>query len=131
MRPVNNKRARGRPGSGRRPHGGSPNRSFESNGPDTKVRGTAAQVYDKYCALAHDASASGDHVGAENYQQHAEHYFRIMAVHAEQANTRQQVRGNGMHRPGETVGERQPIAQATDPAEAEQPVIDVEPPITE
>ena len=131
MRPVNNKRARGRPGGGRRPHGGGPNRSFESNGPDTKVRGTAAQVYEKYCALARDASASGDHVGAENYQQHAEHYFRIMAIHAEQANNRPQARGNGMHHPGDSAGERRPIAQPTDPAEAEQPVIDVDPPITE
>ena len=69
--------------------------------------------------------------GAENYQQHAEHYFRIMAIHAEQANNRPQVRGNGMHRPVEPAGERRPIAQPTDPAEAEQPVIDVDPPITE
>jgi hypothetical protein len=132
MRPVNNnKRARGRPGSGRRPHGGGPNRSFDSNGPDTKVRGTAAQVYDKYCALARDANAAGDHVGAENYQQHAEHYYRIMAVHAEQANARQPARGNGMHRPVEPAGDRQPIVQSTDPAEAEQPVVDVEPPAAE
>ena len=131
MRPVNNKRARGRPGGGRRPHGGGPNRSFDSSGPDTKVRGTAAQVYDKYCALARDASANGDHVSAENYQQHAEHYYRIMAVHAEQANSRQQVRGNGMHRPVEPIGDHRPIAQPADPAEVEQPVIDVDPPIAE
>ncbi len=131
MRPVNNKRARGRPSGGRRPHGGGPNRSFDSNGPETRVRGTAAQVYDKYCALARDANASGDLVSAENYQQHAEHYYRIMAVHAEQSNSRQQVRGNGMHGPDEPLGDRRAMPQSTDPADAEQPVIDVEPPIAE
>jgi hypothetical protein len=42
-----------------------------------RIRGTASQIYDKYCALAHDANASGDRIAAENYLQHAEHYFRI------------------------------------------------------
>ena len=42
-----------------------------------RIRGTASQIYDKYCALAHDANASGDRIAAENYLQHAEHYYRI------------------------------------------------------
>ncbi len=79
-------RPRGRPGGGNwRPHGGY-NRSFESNGPDTKVRGSAAQVYEKYCALSRAATAKGDHISAEDYHQHAEHYYRIMSAQAEQAN---------------------------------------------
>ena len=127
MRPVNNKRPRSRPGGGnRRPHGSS-NRSFESNGPDAKVRGTAAQVYEKYCAMSRDATANGDLISAENYHQHAEHYYRIMSVQAEQANARHQPRGNGMHRMDEPTGDRRPMAPTTDPAEAEQPVIDVDP----
>jgi hypothetical protein len=54
------------------------NRTFDSNGPDVKIRGTAAHIYEKYQALARDAHASGDRVGAENLLQHAEHYYRIL-----------------------------------------------------
>ncbi|WP_349369583.1 DUF4167 domain-containing protein [Salinarimonas sp.] len=59
-------------------------RSYESNGPDVKVRGTAQHVADKYSQLARDALASGDPVMAENYFQHAEHYYRIIAAAQEQ-----------------------------------------------
>lgn len=74
------KRQRGR---GRKP-GNNSNRSFESNGPDVKVRGSASHIYDKYMQLARDATSSGDRVMAEAYYQHAEHYLRI--VQANQAN---------------------------------------------
>ncbi|MEH6496372.1 MAG: DUF4167 domain-containing protein, partial [Pseudomonas marincola] len=57
---------------------GNGNRSYDSNGPDGKIRGSATQVYDKYISLGRDAQTSGDHVDAENYYQHAEHYYRIM-----------------------------------------------------
>lgn len=76
--PNNNKRLRGRP----RPNKG-PNpltRTYESNGPDVKVRGTALHVAEKYVQLARDAQSSGDTVMAENYFQHAEHYYRIIAA---------------------------------------------------
>lgn len=59
-------------------------RSFESNGPDVKVRGTAADVAAKYMALARDAQTSGDPVLAENYLQHAEHYNRMIIAYREQ-----------------------------------------------
>ena len=68
------KRSRGR---GRRPQNAG-NRSYDSNGPDVRVRGTAFQLHEKYMTLARDAMSSGDRVVAENYQQHAEHYFRIL-----------------------------------------------------
>ena len=55
-------------------------RSYESNGPDVKVRGTAQNIADKYLTLARDAHSSGDRVMAENYLQHAEHYNRIIAA---------------------------------------------------
>ena len=63
--------------------GGKPqhntNRAFDSNGPEgVKVRGAAQHVYEKYQQLARDAQTSGDRVLAENYLQHAEHYFRLM-----------------------------------------------------
>src|SRR6185437_7378126 len=57
--------------------GFNPNRTFDSSGPEIKIRGSAAHVYEKYLQLARDANSSGDRVTAENYLQHAEHYYRI------------------------------------------------------
>ena len=57
---------------------------YESNGPDIKIRGTASHVAEKYLQLARDAQSSGDPVAAENYYQHAEHYFRLIAAAQEQ-----------------------------------------------
>jgi hypothetical protein len=59
-------------------------RSYESNGPDVKVRGTAQHIADRYLQLARDAQSSGDPVTAENYFQHAEHYLRIIAAAQDQ-----------------------------------------------
>lgn len=83
MRPnqQNNKnRSRGRNNNGGRKHVNPLSRNFESNGPDVKVRGNAAHIAEKYLQLARDAQSSGDSVMAENYLQHAEHYFRIVAA---------------------------------------------------
>ncbi|WP_405048120.1 DUF4167 domain-containing protein [Flexibacterium corallicola] len=55
-------------------------RTYESNGPDVKIRGTAQHIADKYQQLARDAQVSGDRVISENYNQHAEHYLRIIAA---------------------------------------------------
>jgi len=52
--------------------------SFDSNGPNVKIRGTPHQIFERYIALAREASSSGDRVAAENLYQHAEHYFRVM-----------------------------------------------------
>ncbi len=70
------KRQRGR---GRKPSNPN-NRSYESNGPDVKIRGNASQIYEKYLQYARDAQTSGDRIAAEAYFQHAEHYFRIVAA---------------------------------------------------
>jgi hypothetical protein len=82
MRNGQNKRMRGRNNNRR---GQNPlTRIYESNGPDVKIRGTASHVADKYMQLARDAQSSGDPVAAENYYQHAEHYFRLIAAVQEQ-----------------------------------------------
>lgn len=80
MRNGQNKRMRGRNRKSQNPH----TRVYESNGPDVKIRGTASHVADKYVQLARDAQSSGDPVAAENYYQHAEHYFRLIASMQEQ-----------------------------------------------
>src|SRR5690606_25608112 len=73
----NKNRQRGR--NGGRKHVNPLSRNYESNGPDVKVRGNAAHIAEKYLQLARDAQSSGDSVMAENYLQHAEHYFRIVS----------------------------------------------------
>jgi hypothetical protein len=85
-------------------------RSFESTGPDVKLRGTPAHIAEKYIALARDAQSSGDPVLAENYLQHAEHYNRIIMAFREQ----QMAQGggdmqNGMGRP-RTPGFGEPVS---------------------
>lgn len=80
MRSNQNKRMRGRNRKSQNPL----SRVFESNGPDVKIRGSANHIAEKYVQLARDAQASGDPVAAENYYQHAEHYFRLIAAAHEQ-----------------------------------------------
>jgi hypothetical protein len=76
MRQGPNKRPRGR--NGRKPNIPSRHQTFESSGPEVRIRGSAHQVHEKYLTLARDATSSGDRVAAENFFQHAEHYFRII-----------------------------------------------------
>lgn len=72
-------RNRGGGGGGNKPQ--NANRAFDSNGPDgVKVRGNAQHVFEKYQQLARDASSASDRVLAENYLQHAEHYFRLLRI---------------------------------------------------
>ena len=54
------------------------NQTFESSGPDGKIRGTAQQVLDRYLVLGRDANSAGDPITAESFYQHAEHYFRLL-----------------------------------------------------
>src|SRR3972149_12305524 len=116
-----NKRMRGRNRKGPNPL----MRSFESNGGDVKIRGTALHVAEKYGQLARDAHSAGDRVAAENYLQHAEHYYRIVAAAQAQMPQPQPVirsdgdgdededrddRGNG------SGGDHQPAHQSGQPA---------------
>lgn len=87
----NPRRLRGRGNNSNRRNNNAPrNQNFESNGPDVKVRGNAQQVVEKYLQLARDASTAGDPVAAENYFQHAEHYYRLQTAMADRAAQRQQ-----------------------------------------
>lgn len=92
MRPNNQNKNRQRGRNGGRKHVNPLSRNFESNGPDVKVRGNAAHIAEKYLQLARDAQSSGDSVMAENYLQHAEHYFRIVSS-AQQAQNGQRPEG--------------------------------------
>jgi hypothetical protein len=71
-------------------------RTIDSNGPDVKIRGNAHHIYEKYLQLARDANSSGDRVMAENYLQHAEHYYRLIMAY--QTHLQQQ-QGQGGSQP--------------------------------
>ena len=99
------KRGRGRGGNNnnRRPNVPNRNQTFDSNGPDIRIRGNAHQVYEKYLTLARDASTAGDRVHAESLFQHADHYFRIYSAYNEEnearRNTSQQDNGQNQDQP--------------------------------
>jgi hypothetical protein len=95
-----NRRGRGR--GGRKPQNPLA-RSYESNGPDVKIRGTAVHIAEKYTSLARDALASGDLVAAESYYQHAEHYNRIIMA----AQTQFGPQHGGQQGEGQNGGYRQ------------------------
>src|ERR1700742_3335706 len=123
---------------GRRPHNGgngggggggnggggfNPHRTFDSSGPEVKIRGSAAHVYEKYLQLARDANSSGDRITAENYLQHAEHYFRIMAAQqAQQAQYAAQQAAQNANRPPMENGGQQPQGQGQPHLQHQQPM---------
>jgi len=96
-----NRRGRGR---GRKPQNPL-SRSYESSGPDVKIRGNASHIAEKYSTLARDALSMGDPVTAENYFQHAEHYYRIIMSAQAQSSANAQnsnvANGSGSRRDGQ------------------------------
>ncbi len=88
---------RGRNRGGQRKPQNSISRNYESSGPDVKIRGTAMHIAEKYSSLARDAHSSGDSVAAENYLQHAEHYYRIILAAQAQNPTMDQLGGGSMN----------------------------------
>jgi hypothetical protein len=118
MRNGQNKRMRGRNRKSHNPL----TRVYESNGPDVKIRGTASHVAEKYVQLARDAQSSGDPVAAENYFQHAEHYFRMIAAAQEQFRQSQPFyRPEGAADPREDFDEGEEDTGAPGVAGGEQP----------
>lgn len=89
MRPSKS-RSRGKNRSGNRSPANNLNRVFDSSGPEGKVRGTPQQIIDKYTQLARDAFLGNDRVAAENFQQHAEHYTRLLAEAQRDAEEKRQ-----------------------------------------
>jgi hypothetical protein len=109
----NPRRSRGR--GPRKPHLSAKQQTFDSNGPDVRVRGNAYQVLEKYLAMARDASSAGDRIAAENFLQHAEHYYRIINANAEHQGQNGRPRpnlrpdGNGYDQPNGSMDDRGPI----------------------
>ncbi|MCB2088923.1 MAG: DUF4167 domain-containing protein [Sphingomonadaceae bacterium] len=91
---MNNNRNNRRRGRNSRSQGG-PN---QGNRIDSRARGNAPQLLDKYKKLAQDAQHNGDRVQMEYYLQFADHYFRVIADNKarqdEQRTKRQDERGD-------------------------------------
>ena len=112
------KRQRGR---GRKPGGGGGggnnnhnhgNRSLESSGPEVKIRGTAAKIYEKYAQYARDAQSGGDRVKYEALLQHAEHYYRVMAASMPRDRLLAQQNGEGGMQQGQQPGDSVSVQHA-------------------
>lgn len=130
---------RNRPQSG----GNVINRVFDSSGPEGKVRGTPQQIIEKYNQLARDAQLSNDRVATENFQQHAEHYLRLLSeAQREMEARREEQERQNRERQAERDRERaerqereasanananaNAAAKPSDPADAPQPdVVDL------
>jgi len=134
MRPPNKSRSRNknnRRNNNNNSGGNVLNRVYDSAGPDGRVRGTPVQVIEKYQALAHDHSLAGDRVAMENFQQHAEHYIRMINdVQRQIAERRELMESQNRNNNDDTnsarnqsdQGGRRPRNEtSTDPSEAEQP----------
>lgn len=77
--PLNNNRGNNRRrGRGNRQNNGGGG-GQQLNRIDSRARGNAPQLLEKYRKLAHDAHLNGDRVQAEYYLQFADHYFRVIA----------------------------------------------------
>lgn len=119
-----NRRGRNRNNGGARKGQNPVTRSYESNGPDMKIRGTPAHIAEKYITLSRDAQSNGDPVLAENYLQHAEHYNRIILAYrdaqAQQHQSEQPTGPNGSGQHRSSANQEQPtLDEAGQPAEGE------------
>ena len=118
------------------------NRVFDSSGPEGKVRGTPQQIIEKYNQLARDAQLANDRVAAENFQQHAEHYLRLLSEAQREMDARreQQERDNrerqaqrdrerqAREEAGDTmVGNDDAFGASDDFASGDQPIVDAMP----
>jgi len=99
---MNKNRQRGRNGGGggknhsQRPPGRNPNFGGGGGGGEQRPRGNAQQLMEKYLQLARDSTMQGDRVLAENYFQHADHYYRVLNARFEQ-NGQPQRNGQGQN----------------------------------
>ncbi len=100
--------------------GGNPGRSESGNRIDSRARGNASQLYEKYKALAGDAQRQGDRVNTEYYLQFADHYFRVLAESRPRFEE-QQARANGRDEfDDEFDGDGEDFGQEGEPARPDQ-----------
>ncbi len=92
---------------------------MDSSGPDVKIRGTVQHICEKYQALARDAQSSGDRIAAENYLQHAEHYYRLILQHQSYSNDEARQNGDARRSESQDNGEEGEYEEGGDGAAAQ------------
>lgn len=97
------------------------NRVFDSSGPEGKVRGTPQQIIEKYLTLTRDAQLANDRVAAENFQQHAEHYARMLGEAQREAQREAEARREREEAQRREREEARAEREASAAAEAPQP----------
>jgi len=118
---------RGRNRSNNKRGSSSRNQTFESNGPDGKIRGTAQQVLDRYLALGRDAFSAGDPITAEAFYQHAEHYYRLVSAADANGANRGPDRGRVVPVAGEAPAKEHAVETGVaEPATSEAPADEAE-----
>ena len=90
------------------------NDNFTNGNNNTRVRGNLTTVLEKYKVLAKDAAAVGDHVGAENYMQHAEHYSRLLNERQDRYNEK----NGSIKTNGKEAASNDESVETLDPAKA-------------
>jgi hypothetical protein len=93
-----NGRRRGR--GGQQARNGQPGSPNNGNRLDSRARGNAAQLLEKYKTLARDAQMQGDRVNTEYYLQFADHYFRVLNETRARFEEQQQRRPRDDYRDG-------------------------------
>lgn len=116
-------RSRGKSNRNRNSNGNNVNRVFDSSGPEGKVRGTPQQIIDKYQALTRDAQLANDRVAEENFQQHAEHYIRLLgdAMREQEARRAEQEAQHRERQAQREARQKEQREQRQDVADAPQP----------
>ena len=110
MRQGANKRSRGRNGRNKPQHIPLRMQTFDSSGPEVRIRGSAWQVHERYLNLARDAMMVGDRVAAENFFQHADHYYRMINLNGEGRPQQGQHPQQGQGQPQPPGGPQPPMA---------------------
>ena len=107
----NNNRRRGR--SNRPGGGGGGGNGQQLNRVDSRARGNAPQLLEKYRKLAQDSHLNGDRVTAEYYLQYADHYFRVLAdqrLRQDEQRLRRDDRWEGGSEESEDTGDYAPVS---------------------
>jgi hypothetical protein len=99
---LNSNRSNRRRGRGNRAQGGNGN---NLNRIDSRARGNAAQLLEKYRKLAQEAQHNGDRVQMEYYLQFADHYFRVLADNKARLEEQRSGRRNDVRDPFDDFGE--------------------------
>ncbi len=98
--------------------GGSSGGQSNNNSGGNRPRKNYGAMREKYLAQARDALAMGDRVLAENYFQHADHCFRMIAE--ENASRPQRVQNNPQQKAAEAGQENNEIAENTETSESNE-----------